>query len=206
MLKDKSQAASGGRKLTPKQQRFVEEYLIDLNATQAAIRAGYSPRSAKQHADAMLAKPHIAAAVAAAQASRSERIEVDIDYVVKRMVEIDQMDVLDIMNDAMELKPVSQWPKVWRQYLSGFDLAEMFEGRGNDRELVGILKKIKWPDKIKNLELLGRHLGMFKEKVEIEGHLTTTQVPDLSNMSDEQLEKLEFIARTMAAAVKPNTG
>lgn len=165
---DKAPATSSIR-LTTKQKRFVEEYLKDLNATQAAIRAGYSARSAKQYADQMLSKPHIAAAVAAAQAARSKRTEVDVDYVVARMVEIDQMDVLDIMNDAMELKPVSEWPRVWRQYLSGFDLAEMFEGRGEDRDMVGILKKIKWPDKIKNLELLGRHLGMFKDRVEHSG-------------------------------------
>lgn len=166
--KDKAQAASG-RKLTAKQKRFVEEYLIDLNATQAAIRAGYSPRSAKQYADAMLAKPHIAAAVAAAKAARSERTEVTVDYVLQRMVEIDQMDVLDIMNDDMSLKAVSQWPKVWRQYLSGFDLSELFEGRSDEREMVGILKKIRWPDKVKNLELLGKHVGMFKDRVEHSG-------------------------------------
>lgn len=166
--RDKAPAASSGR-LNPKQRRFVDEYLIDLNATQAAIRAGYSERSARQHADAMLSRPHIAAAVAEAQATRSKRIEVDIDYVVKRMVEIDRMDVLDIMTDQMNLKPVSEWPLVWRQYLSGFDLAEMFEGSGQDRDMVGILKKIKWPDKTKNLELLGRHLGMFKERVELTG-------------------------------------
>jgi len=168
MAIDKPRAASSGR-ITTKQKRFVEEYLKDLNATQAAIRAGYSARSAKQYADTMLSKPHIAAAVAAAQAARSKRTEVDVDYVVARMVEIDQMDVLDIMTDAMELKPVSQWPRVWRQYLSGFDLAEMFEGRGEDRDMIGILKKIKWPDKTKNLELLGRHLGMFKDRVEHSG-------------------------------------
>ncbi len=155
--------------ITPKQKQFIQEYLLDLNATQAAIRAGYSERSARQHADAMLSRPHIAAAVAEAQATRSKRIDVDIDYVVKRMVEIDRMDVLDIMTDQMNLKPVSEWPLVWRQYLSGFDLAEMFEGSGQDRDMVGILKKIKWPDKTKNLELLGRHLGMFKERVELTG-------------------------------------
>lgn len=168
-MKDKSHTTSSNRKLTPKQQRFVEEYLTDLNATQAAIRAGYSSRSAKQYADAMLAKPHIAAAVAAAQAARSERTEVTVDYVLQRMVEIDQMDVLDILNDDMTLKPVRDWPRVWRQYLSGFDLSELFDGRGDERELIGILKKVRWPDKIKNLELLGRHLGMFKDRVEHSG-------------------------------------
>ena len=57
--------------------------------------------------------------------------------------------------------------------MSGFDLAEMFEGRGDEREMIGILKKIKWPDKIKSLELLGRHLGMFSERLRIEGNVTT---------------------------------
>ncbi|MGS1116009.1 terminase small subunit [Castellaniella sp. UC4442_H9] len=160
-------------KIPPKQRRFIEEYLKDLNGTQAAIRAGYSERSAKQQAEALLSKPHIQAAVSEAQAARSKRTEIDQDYVLARMVEIDQMDVLDIMTDTMSLKPVSEWPRVWRQYLSGFDLAELFEGKGDDRAMVGVLKKIKWPDKVKNLELLGRHLGMFKDKIDV----TVTEVP-----------------------------
>lgn len=155
--------------LTDKQRRFVDEYLVDLNATQAAIRAGYSQRTARQMGDENLSKPDIAKAIQEAQALRSTRVQVDADYVLARMVEIDQMDVLDIMTDDMALKPVSDWPKAWRQYLSGFDLAELFEGRGEDRDLVGVMKKIRWPDKAKNLELLGRHLGMFKERVELTG-------------------------------------
>lgn len=157
--------------LTPKQRRFVEEYLVDLNATQAAIRAGYSPRSAKQVGDALLSKPHVAAAVAALQAERTRRTQIDADYVLNRLVEIDQMDVLDILRDDMSLKPVREWPKVWRQYLSGFDLAEMFAGNGDERAAIGILKKIKWPDKVKNLELLGKHVGVqaFRERVEHSG-------------------------------------
>ncbi|SAI62909.1 Terminase small subunit [Bordetella trematum] len=155
--------------LTNKQRRFVDEYLVDLNATQAAIRAGYSAKTAGQIGDENLKKPQIAAAIQEAQAERSERVQVTADYVLSRMVEIDQMDVLDIMTDRMELKPVSEWPKVWRQYLSGFDLSELFEGAGDDRALVGMMKKIRWPDKTKNLELLGRHLGMFKDRVEHSG-------------------------------------
>ncbi|MGN5479508.1 terminase small subunit [Cupriavidus basilensis] len=157
------------RKLSPKQERFIEEYLKDLNATQAALRAGYSSKTARQIGEQLIRKPEIQKRLAAAPAARSERAQVDADYVLRRMVEIDQMDVLDIMTGSMELKPVSEWPRVWRQYLSGFDLAEMFEGTGSDRTLAGILKKIRWPDKVKNLELIGRHLGMFKEKVELTG-------------------------------------
>jgi len=99
---------------------------------------------------------------------------------INRLVEIDQMDVLDIMNEDMALKPLSEWPAVWRRYLSGFDLAEMFEGRGEEREMVGILKKIKWPDKVKNLELLGKHVAVqaFKEKVEHSGEMTLNVLPE----------------------------
>lgn len=102
------------------------------------------------------------------------------------------------MTDRMELKPVSEWPAIWRQFLSGFDLAEMFEGRGDDRALVGILKKIRWPDKVKNLELIGRHLGMFKKRLELTGDgggpIKTQSMPvDLSYLTDEELAELERI-------------
>ncbi|MDI3301583.1 MAG: terminase small subunit [Burkholderia multivorans] len=157
------------KQLTAKRAAFVEEYLKDLNGSAAARRAGYSERTANEQATRLLANVHIQAAVAEKIKARAERNQVDADYVLQRMVEIDKMDVLDIMTDEMALKPVSEWPRVWRQYLSGFDLAEMFEGTGDAREMVGILKKIKWPDKVKNLELLGRHLGMFKETVEHTG-------------------------------------
>lgn len=155
------------KKLTPKQQRFVEEYLIDLSATAAARRAGYSERTANQQGPRLLVNVGVAEAIASAMKVRAERVQVDAAYVVQRLVEIDKMDVLDILNDDMSLKPVSGWPRVWRQYLSGFDLAEMFEGSGDERAMVGVLKKIKWPDKVKNLELLGRHFSIFNDKLEL---------------------------------------
>ncbi|WP_334032767.1 terminase small subunit [Burkholderia gladioli] len=154
-------------KLTAKQQAFVDEYLIDLNASAAARRAGYSERSANRIGPELLVKTWIAKAVEDAKAKRAERVQVDAAYVVQRLVEIDKMDVLEILNDDMSLKPVSGWPRVWRQYLSGFDLAEMFEGSGDERAMVGVLKKIKWPDKVKNLELLGRHFSIFNDKLEL---------------------------------------
>ncbi|QKM47737.1 hypothetical protein B7760_01761 [Burkholderia glumae] len=157
------------QKLTPKQQAFVDEYLIDLNATAAYKRAGYAAtgRAAITNANRLLTKADIQAAVDGAMSKRAERVQVDAAYVVQRLVEIDKMDVLDILNDDMSLKPVSEWPRVWRQYLSGFDLAEMFDGQGDERTMVGILKKIKWPDKVKNLELLGRHFSIFNDKLEL---------------------------------------
>ncbi|CAN0620517.1 phage terminase small subunit [Burkholderia multivorans] len=182
--------------LTDKQRRFVDEYLVDLNATQAAIRAGYSKRTAASQGERLLRNVEVQAALAERMKAREQRTQVDADYVVRRMVEIDQMDVLDIMTDAMELKPVSQWPRVWRQYLSGFDLAEMVEGRGEDRELVGVLKKIKWPDKVKNLELLGRHLGMFKDRVEVTGK-DGGPVQSISTVTNDPIEAAKLYAQLM---------
>lgn len=151
--------------LNEKQKRFVEEYLVDLNATQAAIRAGYSEKTAGAQAHKLLKNAEIQNAISAASRDRLDRTKIDSDYVLNRLVEIDQMDVVDILQADGSLKPIQDWPKVWRQYIAGMDLAEMFEGRGDEREMVGILKKIKWPDKLKNLELLGKHIDVsaFKE-------------------------------------------
>lgn len=163
--------------LTAKQQRFVIEYLVDLNATQAAIRAGYAAKGAKDQAYQLMQRPEIAAAIKEAMEARNQRTKVDADYVLNRLTEIDQMDLLDIMDDDMTIKPLSKWPKVWRQSLSGFDIAEIFEGVGKDRDLVGLMKKIKWPDKVKNLELLGKHVNVnaFREQVAVDVTLTLSQ-------------------------------
>lgn len=163
--------------LTAKQQRFVVEYLVDLNATQAAIRAGYAAKGAKDQAYQLMQRPVIAAAIKEAMEARNQRTQVDADYVLNRLTEIDQMDLLDILDDDMSIKPLSKWPKVWRQSLSGFDIAEMFEGVGKERDLVGLMKKIKWPDKVKNLELLGKHVNVnaFRKQVAVDVTLTLSQ-------------------------------
>ncbi|MCT9255024.1 terminase small subunit [Acinetobacter baumannii] len=163
--------------LTPKQQRFVEEYLIDLNATQAAIRAGYSEKSAQEIGAENLSKPMVAKAIQEALQERKERVQIDADYVLKRLVEIDQMDVLDIMDDQMKILPLRDWPKIWRQYISNIENLELTDADG-------VFKKIKWPDKVKNLELLGKHIsvGAFKDKVEHSGKL---EIESLSSLMDE---------------------
>ena len=171
--------------LTPKQQRFVEEYLIDLNATQAAIRAGYSEKTANEIGAENLAKPSIAKAIQEALQERRERVQIDADYVLKRLVEIDQMDVLDIIDDDGNVKPLRDWPKIWRQYISNIETISMDDGEG-------WLKKIKWPDKVKNLELLGKHVsvGAFKDKIEHTGQIQVKQ--QLNEILDEISEDDQF--------------
>ncbi|WP_180052041.1 terminase small subunit [Acinetobacter sp. YH12099] len=129
--------------LTPKQQRFVEEYLIDLNATQAAIRAGYSPRTANEQGAQNLAKLSISEAIAEAQAKREERTQITQDYVltniqkvIERCMQVQQVDNCLTQTEDGELAQ-----------------AFMFKEQGA----------------LKGLELLGKHLGMFKEKIEHSG-------------------------------------
>ncbi len=154
--------------LTKKQRLFVDEYLLDLNATQAAIRAGYSTRRATEIGYQLLQRPEVARAIQAAMAERSKRTEVEADYVIRRLREIDEMDVLDILEDDGSFRSIRDWPRAWRQFLSGIEIAELFEGRGDDRRIAGVLRKVKWPDKLRNLELLSRHVGTESAALDLE--------------------------------------
>lgn len=167
--------------LTDKQEIFCREYLVDLNATQAAIRAGYSDKTANRIAAQLLSKLDIGKRIQELKSERGERLEVDADYVLKRLVEIDQMDVADILLSNGEIKPIKDWPKVWRITLSGIDVTEM------TGDAAGLLKKIKWPDKVKNLELLGKHISVqaFREQVKNEHDVVGT----LSDLMDELSSK-----------------
>lgn len=149
-------------KLTDKQELFAREYLKDLNATQAAIRAGYSEKTAAVQGCENLTKPNIAKRIAELKDERNEEIGINAAYVLKRLVEIDQMDVLDILSDSGDLKPIRDWPLCWRTTLSGLDIQAISVEEGN----AALMKKIKWPDKVKNLELLGKHVSVmaFKEQ------------------------------------------
>lgn len=155
--------------LTGKKQAFAREYPVDMNATKAAVRAGYSEKTAYSQGQRLLKDVEVAAEIAAHIQARAEKAQVDASYVLNRLVEIDQMDVLDILQDDGTLKPVHQWPKIWRQYLTGIDLAELFEGSGDERQMIGVLKKVKWPDKVRNLELLGKHVNVnaFRERLDV---------------------------------------
>lgn len=173
--------------LTDKQEMFCREYLIDLNATHAAIRAGYKEKAARKTGSENLTKPDIEKRIQEIMNDRSERLEITADYVLNRLVEIDQMDVLDIINDDGKLKPISSWPKSWRTTLSGFDISTTIRDYDESTEET-ILKKIKWPDKVKNLELLGKHVKVqvFKEQIEakVEATHNIMPVPACDNVDD----------------------
>lgn len=139
-------------RLTQKQAAFVREYLVDLNATQAAIRAGYSQRTANEQGARLLTKVSVQTAVSIAMAERAAQVNYTAESVLQRHIEIDRLDVLDILNEQGAIKPLREWPAAWRKTVSGFEIMEL----GTN----AILKKIKLPDKLRNLELLGKHVNV----------------------------------------------
>ncbi|VFS64125.1 Terminase small subunit [Kluyvera cryocrescens] len=160
--------------LTAKVESYCQEYIkCPENQTQAAINAGYSPKTAGKFASQNMRDERVQKRIAELMEERNKRLRVSADYVLLRLVEIDQMDVLDILNDDGSLKPIRDWPKVWRTTLSGFDLSSTIINMNEDA-IENILKKIKWPDKVKNLELIGKHVDVmaFKERLEVSGTVT----------------------------------
>ena len=155
--------------LTAKQQRFVEEYLIDLNATQAAIRAGYSEKTAGSVGHENLTKPEIQEEIARLQEERSKSTQVDAEYVLRRLNEIADLSIMDIIKGDMSgFRPLNEWPEAWCRSLSGFDIATIMN-RDDDEPIETTIRKIKWPDKVKTLELIGRHVNVKAwEKPEID--------------------------------------
>lgn len=147
--------------MTKKQKRFVEEYLIDLNATQAAIRAGYSPHTAKDIGCENLAKPNIAAAVSQAMAERSRRTGINQDRVLQELARIGFAKITDVIDP--------ETAKI-RVDASDDDLACIQSIKIKPNEF-GTEREVKLYDKKSALVDLGKHLGLFKDKVELNGDM-----------------------------------
>ncbi|WP_270488918.1 terminase small subunit [Enterobacter ludwigii] len=172
--------------LTAMQEAYCQSYIKSPeNQSQAAIDAGFSPNTAAVKASVMMRDERIQKRIAELMEERNKRNRVSADYVLMRLVEIDQMDVLDILNDDGGMKPIAEWPKVWRTSLSAMDIAtikttqaslqkENGEAELSVEDVEHILKKVKWPDKVKNLELIGKHVDVnaFKERLEVSGTVT----------------------------------
>jgi phage terminase small subunit len=150
--------------LTAKQQVFVQEYLVDLNATQAAIRAGYSQKTAGWIGNQLLAKTHIAEAVQKAMAKREHRTEITQDMVLREYAKLAFLDPRRFYDDAGNLLPVKELPDDVAAALSSMEVVTERAG-----ELEIAVRKIKFSDKKAALDSIARHLGMFKDKTELTG-------------------------------------
>jgi len=150
--------------LTPKQERFVGEYLKDLNATQAAIRAGYSPSSAAEIGYENLRKPQIATVISEAFKARAERTRVEGDRVVLELARIGLSDLREIASwgeDGFAYKASDELTDEAAATIAG--IVETVTRTRDSRKRRTLT--IKLHDKLRSLELLGRHLGIFTDRI-----------------------------------------
>jgi phage terminase small subunit len=183
------EAKAKERRLTPKQERFCEEYLVDLNATQASIRAGYSAKTAEQQGPRLLGNVGVAARIDKLRAIQSKRTQVTADRVIAELARIAFLDLGSAYDSTGRLLHVQNMPEDVRRAIAGTKIFEEFEGFGKDREKIGETTEIKTVDKTRALELLGKHLKMFTEKLEHSGpDGRPIEFRDLSKLTDEQVD------------------
>ena len=183
--------------LTPKQQAFVREYLVDLNASAAYRRAGYTSGNANVTGPRLLANVRIQAELAKHMAARSEKVELTAEQVLRVIKTAAFLDPLQLFAEDGTLLPLSRMPEAARRAIAGLEVEETFAGSGKDRVWTGYLKKIKLVSKEGTLTLAGRHLGMFVDKKELSGP-NGGPIPmvayDLSRLSDADLMTLAELA------------
>ena len=153
-------------KLTPKQRRFVNEYLIDLNATQAAIRAGYSKKTAKDIGGENLSKPAIQAEIQKRQVKLQNTLEITQDRVLQEYARLAFYDPRKLFQPDGTPKPIEALDDDTAAALAGLEVREEFEGAGENRTFVGYTKKYKLANKLGALDSLAKHLGLFEPKEE----------------------------------------
>jgi phage terminase small subunit len=156
--------------LTAKQERFVGEYLLDLNATQAAIRAGYSEKTAAAVGHENLRKPKIAARIEEARAKRAETTEVTANRVLKELSRIGMSDVRKLFTDDGQLRAIHELDDDTAAALASVEvITKRLPGNGEEPPEVEYVHKMKFWDKNSALDKIGKHLGMFIERHEHTG-------------------------------------
>lgn len=169
-------------KLTDKQQRFVDEYLIDLNATQAAIRAGYSAKTADRIGPELLGKTCVSEAISKKMAARSRRTGVNAERVVLELAKVAFAKMTDIVDSKGRIK----------EDASPDDLAciESIKYKESDNEYGGsVEREVKIASKLKALELLGKHLGMWSDKFNVTVEKSEKLDDIISQLGGEGLEE-----------------
>jgi phage terminase small subunit len=149
--------------LTPKQAAFVREYLVDLNVTKAAQRAGYSKRTAYSIGGELLKKPRVAEAVATAMATRADRVQVKADDVLRELKHVATLDPVKMLREGGTTLPLHEMPEEVRRCIASIEETEYGT-------------RYRFWDKLKALELLGKHLELFTEKVKHTGDNVSVQI------------------------------
>jgi phage terminase small subunit len=147
-----------GMPLTHKQMRLAQAYveLEKPNWKEAALKVGMNYDYVRR----ICTKSNIVLHLQKLQEERAKRAEIDADRVLDEVVERWRADVLDIFNSDGTLKPLDEWPEVWRKMMDSMEVQELWAGIGEDREKIGRVVKVKFPSNTKLLEMIGKHLSV----------------------------------------------
>ena len=156
-----------GTSLTPRQARFIKEYLVDLNATQAAVRAGYSQKTASIIGQENLRKPNIATAIKDAQQQRSARTDVTADAVVRELAYIAFGDISGLFDAQGRLREAHDLAPGVRARIAAIDVVRERTRAVGDTTVEESSVKVRVWDKVRALELLAKHLGLLTEQVNV---------------------------------------
>lgn len=149
--------------------RFIKEFLIDKNATRAAIAAGYSEKTAYAQASRLLKDVKVRSQIETENDKVNEKLGVTVERVRDELAKLAFYDPRKLFKEDGTLRPISELDDDTAAVIAGMDVNELFEGNGEERSQVGYAKKIKLADKGLNLERLGRYLKMFVDRVEVTG-------------------------------------
>lgn len=193
-----SKLAKGADGLNEQQRRFFAEYLIDLNGAAAARRAGYSERTARVIASELLAKPEGIAYLQKLMDERARRVQLTGDNVITELAKIGFADIRALFDEHGGLLPVDKWPDGIAAAVASVEVDALFDGYGDERKQIGVTQKVKLWDKPKSLEMLGRHLRLWVERVEHTGPNggpieTRDDGIDLASLTDDELQQLEAL-------------
>lgn len=169
--------------------RFAEEYVRNGgNATQAYLKVDPTVQysSAVTLGSKFANDPEIAALIEDAKAKAVESLGLTEERVLQALLNIAEFDLADTVDEHGNVLAIQDIPRNARLALAGFEVEELFEGRGEDREHIGRLKKFKAESRSKALELIGKYLKMFTEKVEVKGEMTLAQLVRDFKQADEQ--------------------
>lgn len=187
----------GGEKkeLTQKQKLFCFEYVKTGNGTRAAAAIGNRKNSsAEAWAVKQLKLPEIQAEIKRLNESKEAQVLMDTAYVLRKLKDLAEVDIKQAFDQYCCLLPVSEMPASVRACISSIEVFEQYQGSGKNRVYIGRVQKIRFWDKLKALELIGKHLKMFTDKVELED-------PEGRHLAESN-EKLVTILQSLASRAR----
>lgn len=155
------------KKLTPKRVRFCEEYLLDLNASAAARRAGYKEHAAGQMGYDLLKLAEIQEKISELRKETANKFNITKESLMQILRDIAGASIEDITDPLNgEILPPDQWPPHMKRVINGMESEELYTGKGDDRIAIGVKRKVKLADRVKAVEVLNKMLGFnMPEKI-----------------------------------------